>query len=92
MCHPPLERLGFGLAGTQNEGIQAGFGDETERPAAPSRFRNYGVHGKMSFLHHGIKANISSNDVGSNGRLFIKNRRGDPCLQAGVVDAVSFSS
>ena len=27
MRHPPLERLGFGLAGTQDEGIQARFGN-----------------------------------------------------------------
>ena len=26
MRHPPFERLGFRLAGTEDEGIQAGFG------------------------------------------------------------------
>ena len=35
MSHPPFERLGFRLAGTENEGIEAGFGNKTEGPACP---------------------------------------------------------
>ncbi|WP_264476155.1 hypothetical protein [Bilophila wadsworthia] len=50
MCHPPLERLGFGLAGTQDEGIQARFGYDGKIPDLIRIL--YGVGRKLVFIQH----------------------------------------
>ena len=71
MRHPPLECLGFRLAGTEDEGIEAGFCYDPKRPSSSSCFRDCSPHRHMSGLHHDIKANISFNDVGIDGCFFI---------------------
>ena len=50
MRHPPLERLGFGLAGTQDEGIQAGFGNDGKIPDLIRIL--YGAGRKLVFIQH----------------------------------------
>ena len=50
MRHPPLERLGFGLARTQDEGIQARFGYDGKIPDLIRIL--YGVGRKLVFIQH----------------------------------------